>query len=32
VLDDHTRAWSGSLARQRDLAAELVDFADNVIK
>jgi uncharacterized repeat protein (TIGR03837 family) len=32
VLEDHTRAWSGSLARQRDLAAELVDFADNVIK
>jgi uncharacterized repeat protein (TIGR03837 family) len=32
VLEDHARAWSGGLARRRDLAAELVDFADNVLK
>ena len=28
----HTRAWSDRLAARRDLAAELVDFADNVLK
>jgi uncharacterized repeat protein (TIGR03837 family) len=32
VLDPHAKAWSESLARRRDLAAELVDFADNVLK
>jgi uncharacterized repeat protein (TIGR03837 family) len=32
VLEDHARAWSANLARRRDLAAELVDFADNVLK
>jgi uncharacterized repeat protein (TIGR03837 family) len=32
ALDAHARAWSASLAARRDLAAELVDFADNVLK
>jgi uncharacterized repeat protein (TIGR03837 family) len=32
VLEEHARGWTGALARRRDLAAELVDFADNVLK
>ena len=28
----HSRAWSDRLAARRDLVAELVDFADNVLK
>ncbi|HUP98716.1 MAG TPA: elongation factor P maturation arginine rhamnosyltransferase EarP [Usitatibacter sp.] len=32
ALEAHSRAWSAGLAARRDLAAELVDFADNVIK
>ncbi len=28
----HAKAWSDALAARRDLAAELVDFADNVLK
>jgi uncharacterized repeat protein (TIGR03837 family) len=30
-LQGYTRAWSDALAMRRDLAAELVDFADNVL-
>jgi uncharacterized repeat protein (TIGR03837 family) len=32
ALEAHSRAWSRGLAQRRDLAAELVDFADNVLK
>ncbi len=32
ALDAHAKAWSAALAARRDLAAELVDFADNVLK
>jgi uncharacterized repeat protein (TIGR03837 family) len=32
VLRVHAGNWSDSLATRRDLAAELVDFADNVLK
>jgi hypothetical protein len=32
ALEAHARAWSAGLARHRDLADVLVDFADNVIK
>ncbi|MGZ5033398.1 MAG: elongation factor P maturation arginine rhamnosyltransferase EarP [Usitatibacter sp.] len=32
ALGAHARGWSEGLARQRDLAAELVNFADNVLK
>jgi uncharacterized repeat protein (TIGR03837 family) len=32
LLEAHARAWSAKLATRRDLAAELVDFADNVLK
>ena len=32
ALEDHCRWWGASLATRRDLAAELVDFADNVLK
>ena len=32
ALGAHARAWSARLAARRDLAAELVDFADNVLK
>jgi uncharacterized repeat protein (TIGR03837 family) len=32
ALENHARDWSRSLAARRDLAAELVDFADNVLK
>jgi uncharacterized repeat protein (TIGR03837 family) len=32
ALEPHAKAWSAGLASRRDLAAELVDFADNVIK
>jgi uncharacterized repeat protein (TIGR03837 family) len=28
----HSRAWSAQLAARNDLAAELVEFADNVVK
>jgi len=31
ALEAHARVWSGELSRQRDLAAQLVDFADNVL-
>ena len=32
ALERHARAWSQGLGARRDLAAELVDFADNVLK
>jgi uncharacterized repeat protein (TIGR03837 family) len=32
ALEAHARAWAGQLAAQRDLAAQLVDFCDNVLK
>jgi hypothetical protein len=32
VLEAQARAWAATLAKRRDLAAELVDFADNVLK
>jgi uncharacterized repeat protein (TIGR03837 family) len=32
VLTEHARKWSDTLAHRRDLAAELVDFTDNVLK
>lgn len=32
ALVTHARAWSAALAARRDLAAELVDFAENVLK
>ena len=32
VLEEHAGAWCERLARQRDLAEQLVDFADNVLK
>ena len=32
AIGAHSRAWSDRLAARRDLAAELVDFADNVLK
>lgn len=32
ILGAHSRQWSEALARRRDLAAELVDFVDNVLK
>ncbi len=32
VLEAHARQWSQALAARRDLAAELVDFVDNVVK
>lgn len=32
ALEAHAGDWSATLARRRDLAAELVDFADNVLK
>jgi len=32
ALEDHARGWAKGLAAQRDLASELVDFADNVLK
>jgi uncharacterized repeat protein (TIGR03837 family) len=31
-LDGHARAWAAQLATQRDLADQLVDFCDNVLK
>jgi len=31
VLEHHAREWSERLGRRRDLAAELVDFVDNVL-
>jgi uncharacterized repeat protein (TIGR03837 family) len=31
-LQGHAREWSAGLAARRDLAAELVDFVDNVLK
>jgi uncharacterized repeat protein (TIGR03837 family) len=31
-LEAHSRAWCAGLAARRDLAAELVDFVDNVLK
>ena len=31
VLEAHARAWSDRLGARRDLAAELVDFVDNVL-
>ena len=32
ALESHSRWWGASLATRRDLAAELVDFTDNVLK
>jgi uncharacterized repeat protein (TIGR03837 family) len=32
VLEVHARQWSDRLGTRRDLAAELVDFVDNVLK
>ncbi len=32
ALEAHARQWCAGLARRRDLAAELVDFTDNVLK
>ena len=32
ALDGHAKAWSAALAARRELAAELVDFAGNVLK
>ena len=32
ALEAHSHEWSEGLARRRDLAAELVDFVDNVLK
>jgi uncharacterized repeat protein (TIGR03837 family) len=32
ALEAHARDWSARLAGRRDLATELVDFADNVLK
>jgi uncharacterized repeat protein (TIGR03837 family) len=32
LLAAHARTWSGALGERRDLAAELVDFTDNVLK
>jgi uncharacterized repeat protein (TIGR03837 family) len=32
ALEAHAREWSRGLASRRDLAAELVDFCDNVLK
>ena len=32
ALLDHTRRWTAQLAAQNELAAQLVDFAENVIK
>jgi uncharacterized repeat protein (TIGR03837 family) len=32
ALDGHARSWSTALGHRRDLAAELVDFTDNVLK
>ena len=32
ALEMHSREWSQGLASRRDLAAELVDFCDNVLK
>lgn len=32
VLEAHSREWSAALGSRRDLAAELVDFCDNVLK
>jgi uncharacterized repeat protein (TIGR03837 family) len=32
ALREHSREWSEALAQRRDLAAELVDFCDNVLK
>jgi uncharacterized repeat protein (TIGR03837 family) len=32
ALEAHSRAWGRGLAQRRDLAAELVDFTDNVLK
>jgi uncharacterized repeat protein (TIGR03837 family) len=32
ALEAHSRGWSEALGSRRDLAAELVDFADNVLK
>ena len=32
ALEAHAQRWSASLATRRDLASELVDFTDNVLK
>ncbi|HXN16133.1 MAG TPA: elongation factor P maturation arginine rhamnosyltransferase EarP, partial [Usitatibacter sp.] len=32
ALEGHARAWSRRLSRQREQSAQLVDFADNVLK
>jgi uncharacterized repeat protein (TIGR03837 family) len=32
AFEAHAKAWAGALAQRRDLAAELVDFVDNVLK
>ena len=32
ALEAHAKAWSAALATRRDLADQLVDFADNVLK
>ena len=32
ALEAHSREWCAGLAARRDLAADLVDFVDNVLK
>jgi uncharacterized repeat protein (TIGR03837 family) len=32
ALESHARQWAAGLGQRRDLAAELVDFVDNVLK
>jgi uncharacterized repeat protein (TIGR03837 family) len=32
ALEAHSRGWGDALGKRRDLAAELVDFTDNVLK
>ena len=32
AIEAHSRQWSAALSTRRDLAAELVDFTDNVLK
>jgi uncharacterized repeat protein (TIGR03837 family) len=31
ALEQHSRSWARALAQRRDLAAEIVDFADNLL-
>jgi len=32
ALSEHAQAWANRLAARRDLAAEMVDFVDNVLE